>query len=382
MRTEGKCFQCEQPGHSQRDCPELNTLRPPNVRVNNVEIARLKRLARVKDKADLQVGHILLETNDPSEDDATPTMWKVYWQCANIWGSNERWLDPETRHASKYRIYQYGTGIGDLVEIMIQGMPEIGTLEIDITRFDDPDFVLTDVLDLQTNADQSCVRVGGFRDREYYRKEYDKGRWPAMEWMRKLVNDQLAYEKSEESISVEPAFGGYGLHIEGTDVNYKITHVEVLGDALHIRRILTSMCAVRRLVEWKRSLIYWDMRLNPRQRLTINATSLTASSIRQHKQGMEGVNSLEKTSMHIKDQSRKVPEPIVVLATINGHEVRALIDTGSMADFVSTTIAEQLNLKKEVYTKPLSVQLAVHGSRSKINCGTRVNFKYQSINCK
>ena len=59
LHVEGKCFQCEQLGHSQRDCPELNTLRPPNMRVNNVEIARLERLAKVKDKADLQVGHIL-----------------------------------------------------------------------------------------------------------------------------------------------------------------------------------------------------------------------------------------------------------------------------------------------------------------------------------
>ena len=168
LRAEGKCFQCEQPGHSQRDCPELNTLRPPNVRVNNVEIARLERLAKVKDRADLQVGHISLETNDPSEDDATPTMRKVYWQCANIWGSDERWLDPETRHASRYGICQYGTGIGDLVEVTIRDKPEIGTLEIDVTRFDDTDFALTDVLDLQTNADQSCVQVGRFRDREYY----------------------------------------------------------------------------------------------------------------------------------------------------------------------------------------------------------------------
>ena len=32
------------------------------MRVNNVEIARLERLAKVKDKADLQVGHISLET--------------------------------------------------------------------------------------------------------------------------------------------------------------------------------------------------------------------------------------------------------------------------------------------------------------------------------
>ena len=102
---------------------------------------------------------------------------------------------------------------------------------------------------------------------------------------------------------MDPAFDGYGLHIEGTDVNYKITHVEVLGDSLHIGRILSSMRVAQKLVVWERSPIFWDMRLNPHQRLTINATSLTAGSIRQRKQGMEGVNLLEKTSMRVKDQS-------------------------------------------------------------------------------
>jgi len=53
-----------------------------------------------------------------------------------------------------------------------------------------------------------------------------------------------------------------------------------------------------------------------------------------------------------------------------------------MADFISTTVVEQLKLRKEVYAKPLSVQLAVHGSRSKVNCGTTVKFQYQSIDCE
>jgi hypothetical protein len=53
-----------------------------------------------------------------------------------------------------------------------------------------------------------------------------------------------------------------------------------------------------------------------------------------------------------------------------------------MADFLSTTLVDQLSLPKEYYSKPLSVQLAVHESRSKINCGVRVKFQYQNINCE
>ena len=113
----------------------------------------------------------------------------------------------------------------------------------------------------------------------------------------------------------------------------------------------------------------------------LHATRLMAASVKRRKQKAEteGATLIEKTSMRVKDQSRKVPEPVVVIATTNGHQVRALVDTGSMADFVSTTVVEQLKLKKDVYTRPLSVQLAVHGSRSKVNCGTTVRFQYQSI---
>lgn len=53
-----------------------------------------------------------------------------------------------------------------------------------------------------------------------------------------------------------------------------------------------------------------------------------------------------------------------------------------MADFLSTTLIDQLDLRKEFYSKPLSVQLAVHGSRSKIDCGVRVNSQYQNIDCE
>jgi hypothetical protein len=47
---------------------------------------------------------------------------------------------------------------------------------------------------------------------------------------------------------------------------------------------------------------------------------------------------------------------------------------------MSTSLADQLKVKKTALEKPLTLQLAVQGSRSKVNWGTMVNFKYQSIN--
>ncbi|OAX32231.1 hypothetical protein K503DRAFT_794800 [Rhizopogon vinicolor AM-OR11-026] len=86
--------------------------------------------------------------------------------------------------------------------------------------------------------------------------------------------------------------------------------------------------------------------------------------------------------MRTKDFTRKVPVSIIIDVKVNGQTLRALLDTGSMDDFISTTAVDQLKLQTEVLAKPLPLQLAVHGSRSKINCCVSVDFDYQDIRCK
>ncbi|KZP29149.1 hypothetical protein FIBSPDRAFT_658912, partial [Athelia psychrophila] len=57
----------------------------------------------------------------------------------------------------------------------------------------------------------------------------------------------------------------------------------------------------------------------------------------------------------------------VIVVSINGQNCRALVDTGSLGDFMSTTLAGQLKLKYENLEKPLILQLAVSGSQSTVN---------------
>ena len=141
-------------------------MKPPTVRMNGVNIARLERLSNKKDKADLQVGSVLLDlgivTDEDEPDDATPEMRRAYEQCAVVWGDNARWLDPETRWESKYGIYQYGVQGGNLVEIAVDDTPGVGTLEIDANRLKDPKFRVFDMVDVNANNARPCVREGGF----------------------------------------------------------------------------------------------------------------------------------------------------------------------------------------------------------------------------
>ncbi|OSD01085.1 hypothetical protein PYCCODRAFT_1413464, partial [Trametes coccinea BRFM310] len=89
--------------------------------------------------------------------------------------------------------------------------------------------------------------------------------------------------------------------------------------------------------------------------------------------------ALQRNAAAPRDIKRLIPEPIVVIVTINGQRARALLDSGSLSDFMSAKFAHQLNIKAFELIKPLPVHLAVQGSRAKINCGCRAVLEYQRI---
>ena len=64
--------------------------------------------------------------------------------------------------------------------------------------------------------------------------------------------------------------------------------------------------------------------------------------------------------LRMADGERVLPKPIVAHVKVNGRTIRALLDTGSMVDLLSTAIANQLSLSIELLERPLPVQLAVH----------------------
>jgi hypothetical protein len=89
--------------------------------------------------------------------------------------------------------------------------------------------------------------------------------------------------------------------------------------------------------------------------------------------------ALQRNSTQIKGNSRILPKPIVVKIEINDHPVRALLDSGSLGDFISSTLVDQLSVTRETLASPLSLHLAVQGSRSKVNSRATVRLKYQEI---
>lgn len=119
-----------------------------------------------------------------------------------------------------------------------------------------------------------------------------------------------------------------------------------------------------------------------REKMEINSLMLcTMRPVQRAKKASatEQSDGIERTAMRVKDMNRVLPKPIVVEVFINGKPATALIDMGSLSDFMSTTLAVQLKVPKDQLAKPLTLQMAVQGSRSKVNWSTSVEFRYQNI---
>lgn len=115
------------------------------------------------------------------------------------------------------------------------------------------------------------------------------------------------------------------------------------------------------------------------ERISLHAAGIKKSPKKMSRVEEEKIENVERTAMKVKDFTRKLPKPVIIEVFVNGKPARALIDSGSLADFMSTTLADQLRVERDLLAKPLTLQMAVQGSRSKINCGTAVEFRYQGI---
>ncbi|EMD34534.1 hypothetical protein CERSUDRAFT_125630 [Gelatoporia subvermispora B] len=94
---------------------------------------------------------------------------------------------------------------------------------------------------------------------------------------------------------------------------------------------------------------------------------------------VETYPALQRNAATPRDFKRSVPEPVVVVVQINGEPARTLLDSGSLADFMSAKLAHQLGVTTFELAKPLPVHLAVQGSRAKISLGSTAGVEYQGI---
>jgi hypothetical protein len=396
LRAEGWCFNCEEPGHEFRNCPRLHSMRPPQVRTGSVQFAWMERLAHQKEQADAYVGQVQVVPSDDKDSELTYEEVQeikeyVHRLCEIAWGEDPLWHEEETRWLADYDVQ-----VDDNEIVVCNRKSDDGRfVEFPRCLLRDLTFDLSRVSgESRGNRRPAPVPEG----RSGHPENYKRWSWPAIRWLKEWLALELDVQDGTNRpegvskvgrIDVQPTMNGYSVQIDEADMFYNIRHEEVIDGDIKAEWVIEHLLSTRNIPLEDRGERFQDLRLMGFHTLMLNMTRIPGQSEPLRKRGskrrlpqLEGVTLIEKTTMWVKDRSRRLPEPIVVNVKVNGHPIRALLDTGSMADFLSTTVTDQLRLEKEVYVKPLSVQLAVHGSRSKINCGTTVRLQYQSIDCE
>lgn len=89
--------------------------------------------------------------------------------------------------------------------------------------------------------------------------------------------------------------------------------------------------------------------------------------------------ALQHNAAMVKDKHQMLPKLVVVTTIVNRQPVHALLDLGSLGNFMSSILADQLKVKHEEMEIPLTLQLAVQGLHSKVNSCTTVCLEYQTI---
>ena len=393
LRAEGRCFNCREVGHEQRNCPKLSSMRPPKpaIKSGSISLSKLEKLAERKEKADIFIGHISITGSDPIADELREfeeLELKVHRMCEAAWGANPLWYNEETRPDGKYSVHV------DNDEVAIWDFVHHRNKTFARELLDEPGFNIAVIFDhLNPNRTPVSVREGGYPNAD----DYQRWDWPAIIWLHKRLISQLETADKgngpagldiKDRIDVQPTMFGYSIQLDESDLIYNLSHEEVLDENFNVEWIIDHILTARCVPAADRGERFHDKRFSGYVMIMLGMTRIPGQQNKIKKRGTkkrvldpEGVPAIEHTTLRVKDRPRKLPEPIVIEVKINGHNIRALLDTGSMADFLSTTVVDQLKLERVTYEKPLGVQLAVHGSRSKINCGTTVRFQYQTINC-
>ncbi|KAJ8089345.1 hypothetical protein PM082_014593 [Marasmius tenuissimus] len=248
----------------------------------------------------------------------------------------------------------------------------------------DEDFCVSDVVDAalaEWNSHSELVHMG------YQGTEPDE-HFPARYWLLRRAIDILVDMMPEiekevrEQVRVWPCEGGYLICDEIEGLDYFVAHNEVRSPTFDIEAILA-----RGPTDFPPPLVSIKARRR-RVKAMIESNSVGVSTRRgrgrkQPKPTADThTENLERSSATVNNVNRKVPRPIIVDVKVNGCPTRALIDSGSTTDFISTRLVDQLKLQRTDLDKPLPIQMTVQGSVSRVYCSTKVDFQYQGIDSK
>ncbi|KAJ3013108.1 hypothetical protein NUW54_g1685 [Trametes sanguinea] len=410
LRAEARCFSCRETGHQSSNCPARKTARAPastgsRIHVGAVNFAKLEELAeraKASDQEALFVGAISLEA-DHVKAGQSPSGGREPQQE----GEWSKLHDSDCIEYIKTLFVSYHGS--DLAESV--GMDPEDRFEV--TSENSSKFLILDRLGAIGLPDEYLVSREQLNNPNWgvpdiIQEEWDnwisipprpewgtgfppcdapEGTHPALYWLRAHVRATLLHDfpdvpARQDLVRVDEHSMGYRVTSPLNREEYIYTEEEVsnpMFDPAAVTKVILEGYTTDELWHHWRAA---ERRRRRRIQLMVGAVSVKKSRKKQQDIPVNALPALERNAMRPKDYTRKAPMPVVVNVQINGHSARALLDTGCMADFISTTLIDQLKIPTDVLAKQLPVQLAVQGSRSKINRTCVVEFSYQDIRSK
>ncbi|PSS18923.1 hypothetical protein PHLCEN_2v3139 [Hermanssonia centrifuga] len=430
LRAAGKCFHCRDTGHLARNCPQVNNARsnqpgqPPGMSSFGVAIdfGHIEELQGRSDLASLE--SILCNLMDVGDDNGAEEWggpaFQFDWVRAREAPAVQlpitrregrarvRFGDPYSDHASRilspYAPYCCRVAAGDDIDDtdplvvyrisdthhVVMGRGIVPDLEIPRFYLENPDFNLPRwyhrrVAELLGHS--LCLRYGVSGE-------------PLGDALALSVEAQLlehipypaAWVRYRQGEELVPRFECHLSHDDRPIVvvhdSYLFTIAEIEFSALNIasfdlpnayatrmRRVFAEPLFTLDDLDNDLSLLFgvWEVQC-PRA----NSEELELFGV-QVKANDTPLLAVQRNASVVRDFKRLIPESVIVVVQINGQPARALLDSGSMADFVSTKLVHQLNIQAFELEKQLPVHLAVQGSRAKISSGCKADLAYQTI---
>ncbi|KAJ3486050.1 hypothetical protein NLI96_g4519 [Meripilus lineatus] len=384
LRAEGRCFNCKDVGHESRNCPKRKTAKAPTVHAGSVRFGKLEQLAK-QARETLNVSAIRIDPN------------KIFTDLEDSETEREHLStrrDDELKHLARAMIssaYQIETDdleerfqvidLGNRFEIIDWEDRPAESCIIYKDQLEKEDFCMKDALTNRETLKPKNPNARGFPSMGEQPEEHS-----AMSWLHMRFAAALEGVNPDDRIMVEPVTEGYRVTITEEDISFVLTHQNVADETFDAGNMLELIRNDEFVLESEEDAESYLIRRAIRERNNRERTKIMFGAIQPRKTKRADskstdhfVSAIERNAMRTKDLTRKIPKTLVITVQVNGKPVRALLDSGSMADFVSTTLVDQLKLEKEILAKQLPVQLAVHGSRTKINSCTTVDFGYQGI---
>ena len=91
------------------------------------------------------------------------------------------------------------------------------------------------------------------------------------------------------------------------------------------------------------------------------------------------LTSLQEKTSDLSQSLTTIEELLVLSGKMKGKRIRALIDSGSSGNFISTSMVEACNLQTQQHIDPLEVIVADGRSLTGVDCVTKVPFSIGKV---